>query len=184
MPNAMSAEERDQLLRKIRWVCGYIVRGRDAKRSWAVFFYRTQTIFGVMLTVLSGAGVIAVQNGAVVNGGGLFTIGGVLAIATGIFTGLYHVFEAEKAAMQAIGARDAFEAIYDNLESAVKQEDPTQGVNAAKTEAEAHLRSFRRVIKMKVAPKEAVDILYAGLMADVDVSTWKRVEAHDGKGEE
>lgn len=179
MATPMTAKERDQILRKVRWVCGYIVRGRDAKNRWAVFFYRAQTIAGVILSVLAGAGVIVVQNGVVARNGDLITLGGILALATGVFSGLYHVFEAEKSAVQALAARDAFDDVYDALEVAVKTEDPTAGVNAAKAEAEAHLRSFRRVIKMKVAGKEIVDALYAGLLAEVDVKTWKRVEPVD-----
>ena len=184
MATPMTVKEREQILRKVRWVCGYIVRGRNAKNRPAVYFYRAQAILGVVLSVLAGAGVIVVQNGVVGHNGDLITVGGTLALATGVFSGLYHVFEWEKTAVQALAARDAFDDVYDALEVAVKTDDPARGVNTARAEAEAHLRSFRRVVTMKVAPKEAINALNAGLMSEVDVKTWKRIETADDKSEE
>jgi hypothetical protein len=180
MAKPMTEKQREQLKQKIRWVCGYIVRGRDAARSWTVRFYHLQRVISVVLTVLGGAGVIAVQNGVVQHNGDLITLGGALALGTGIFTGLYQLWDTEKTAVQSLAARDAMDVVYDALESAVKSSEPAPGVNRVILEAEAHLRSFRPVIKMKVAPAQEVESLLAGLMTDVNEKDWlETVEEED-----
>ena len=179
MPKPMTVKQRDQLKQKVRWVCGYIVRGRNAAESWSVRYYHFQRVVGVVLTVLGGAGVIAVQNGVIQHSGNLITLGGALALSTGVFSGIYQLWDTEKTAVQSLAARDALDAVYDALESAVKTNEPTPGVNQAKVEDEAHLRSFRRVIRMKVAPSTNVEELFAGLMADVNEKDWLQTEAED-----
>jgi hypothetical protein len=179
MAKPMTVKRREKLKVKIRQVCGYIVRGRNAADSWSVRIYHLQRILAVVLSVLGGAGVIVVQNGVVTHNGDLITTGGILALATGILSGLYQLWDTEKTAVLAISARDAFDAIYDALEIAVKAEEPAPGVNQAKIEAELHLRSFGKVIKMKVAPPVLIEGVSAGLMAEVDEKGWHETEADD-----
>ena len=146
-PQAPDEREKN-LVRKIGFVCTAIVRGKQAKRSKSVIFYRWNILLNVVLYVLGGAGVVQISPNNSTSSGSTHLLGlGSGALGLAIVLELYKRFGIEQGAISALAAYDAFVVIELNLNEAVQQDgDPTDQINVVLKDSNTLLRNFIKAL--------------------------------------
>lgn len=151
-------QNMEGLLRRIRDIAEYVVKGRHSTDGWEVRYYTYHRVLSVVLAVLGAAGLVTLKVEAGQLQGAVSwaaLVGGLAALLLNIALELYKTFHVEENALQALAAQQATSQLELNTKIGLRNPDPMPTLTSVLTEADGLARTFDRV--MKTSPKPEVD---------------------------